>query len=107
MLPLRLIVVLGMALATPETQFPQQVRISVTAEHEIDLSVVVARLADATGRTVAQSPGAVPLPITGPAGTLTRRLLAESLGPDATLDLEGEALVITLDLNVLAPDRIA
>ena len=107
MSPTRLIVALGMALATPESPVPQQVRIPVSASREVDLGALVARLAEATGRTVARPPGPVALPITGPAGALTRRLLAESLGPDASLDLQDGELVITLDPGLLDPDRVA
>jgi pimeloyl-ACP methyl ester carboxylesterase len=37
---------------------------------------------------------------------LTRRLLAESLGPEATVQVQGEELVITLDHGLLAPERL-
>ena len=106
MLPTPLIMVLGIALVAPESQGPQQVRIPLTAAREIDLGAVVSRLAEATGRTVARSPGPVEMPITGPAGALTRRLLAENLGPEAAVDLQGEELVITLDSRLLAPERL-
>ena len=70
------------------------------------MSDLIGRLAEATGRTVARPPMPVELPVTGPAWALTRRLLAESLGPEATVDLQGQELVITLDARLLAPDRL-
>jgi pimeloyl-ACP methyl ester carboxylesterase len=106
MLPTCLIIVLGTALSMPEAQLPQQVRIPLTASSEIDLGEVVARLADATGRSVARPPGTIVLPIRGPAGVLTRRMMAESLGPDTSLALQGRELVITLDPRLREPDRI-
>jgi pimeloyl-ACP methyl ester carboxylesterase len=106
MLPTPLIAVLAIALAAPDVQKPQQVRIAVTAQNEIDLSALVGLLADATGRTVARPPVPVGLPVSGPAGALTRRVLAESLGPEVTVDLRGQELVITLDPRLLAPDRL-
>jgi pimeloyl-ACP methyl ester carboxylesterase len=104
----RWIVVLGLALATPETQTGVQVRIPITAAHEVDLGTLVARLAEATGRTVARpaTPVPVPVPITGAAGALSRRLLGKILGPEATLEVQGPELIITLDSRLLAAERL-
>jgi pimeloyl-ACP methyl ester carboxylesterase len=106
MLPTCLIIALGMACSTPESQMLQEVRIPITVAGEIDLGAVVTGLAEATGRPVVRPPGSITLPIRGPSGVLTRRLLAESLGPDASLDLQGRDLVIILDPRLCEPDRI-
>src|SRR5689334_20067399 len=106
MLANALLIVLGVVLGTPESRDPQPVRIPVTAAHEIDLSAVVSGLAAATGQAVTPPAGPVVLPIGGPGGVLTRRLLTESLGPGATLRLQDEELVITLDRGLFAPDRL-
>ncbi len=106
MLPTPLTIVLAIALGASQNQAPQQVRIPFTGAREIDLSDLVGRLAEATGRNVARPPVPVELPVTGSAWALTRRLLAESLGPEATVDLQGQEMVITLDSRLLAPDRL-
>ena len=106
MLPTPLYIILVMAMGAPETQAPQQVRIPLTGAREIDLSDLVGRLAGATGRTVARPPVPVELPVTGAAWALTRRLLVESLGPEATVEIQGQELVVTLDPRLSAPDRV-
>ena len=55
---------------------------------------------DATGLAVARPSGELRLPIVGVAGGLTRTMLTESLGPDASLSIRPEALVITLDARL-------
>jgi pimeloyl-ACP methyl ester carboxylesterase len=95
-----------MTWAAPESQVPQPVRIPLTASGEIDLGEVVARLSVATGQSVARPPGPITLPINGPAGLLTRRLVSETLGPDVTITLQGGELVIDLDPRLLDPGRV-
>jgi pimeloyl-ACP methyl ester carboxylesterase len=102
-----LIIAVGLALSTPEPQGVQTVRIPITAAGEVDLGGVVAKLADATGRVVPRPAGAVAMPVTGPAGVLSRRLLGEMLGPDVSVGLEGSELVMALDPRLLSPDRLA
>jgi pimeloyl-ACP methyl ester carboxylesterase len=106
MSPISLLITLGITLGTPESRDSQRVRIPITAAREIDLSAVVRGLAAATGQAVAVPAGPVVLPISGPGGVLTRRLLTESLGPAATLLLQGEELVISLDRELLVPERL-
>jgi pimeloyl-ACP methyl ester carboxylesterase len=103
---MHLIIALGMALVTPESQVPQQVRVPFMTATEIDLGAVVTRLAQATGRPVIRPASPVALPITGKAGELTLRLLTDCLGPDAALTLQGPELVVTLDPRLGDPDRI-
>jgi pimeloyl-ACP methyl ester carboxylesterase len=106
MLPLYLTTVLGMALATPEPAKPQDVRIPITAGREIDLTVLIARLAEATGLAATRSGVPVTVPITGPAGALSLRLLGEMLAPDATLEVQGQELVARVDPAVVARERL-
>ncbi len=91
---------------------PVEVRLPVPsgAEREIDLGALVLRLAEATGRTVARPSGPVPLPLNGPAGGLTRRLLADSLGPEVAIDYPADAgeagtLIVRLDPKLREPGR--
>src|SRR4051812_6890579 len=105
MSPTRLIIAFGLALSTPELLTPLEVQIPITAAREIDLGGLVTRLAEATGRTLPRPEASVSLPIGGAAGALTRRMLAESLGPSARIALRGDALVITLDPTLRDPTR--
>ena len=102
------IIVLLLALVTPESQQgAQQVRIPITSGRAIDLEVLIGRLAEATGQTVARRPGPVEIPIIGPAGALNRRWIAKDLGPETSIAVEGSDLVITLGAGVLEPARRA
>ena len=76
---------------------PIEIRVPLGASNDIDVAELVARLSDATGLTVARPSGELRLPIVGLAGGLTRTMLTDSLGPDATLSVGPRALVITLD----------
>ena len=76
---------------------PIEVQVPIGAARDIDVAELVARLSDATGLTVARPSGELRLPIVGVAGGLTRTMLTESLGPDASLSIRPEALVVTLD----------
>ena len=107
MVATRSIIVLLLALVTPEFQGRQQVRIPISSGREIDLEVLVVRLAEATGQTVARRPGPVAIPITGPAGALNQRWIARDLGPDTSMAVEGSDLVITVGPGVLEPGRRA
>jgi pimeloyl-ACP methyl ester carboxylesterase len=105
MLATRSIIALLLTMTTPEFQVPQQVRIPITAGRDIDLEVLVLRLAEATGQTIARRPGPVEIPINGPAGALNRRWIARDLGPETSVAVEGSDLVITLGPGLLGPGR--
>ena len=79
---------------------PIEVQVPIGAARDIDVAELVARLSDATGLAVARPSGELRLPIVGLAGGLTRTMLTESLGPDASLSIRPEALVVTLDARV-------
>ncbi len=70
---------------------------------EVDLPALVERLATATGVPVARPAGDVALPVVGLAGNLSRKMLSDVLGVDATVAVEGNALVVTVARAVLAP----
>ena len=76
---------------------PIEVQVPIGASRDIDVAELVARLSDATGLAVARPSGELRLPIVGLAGGLTRTMLTDSLGPDASLSIRPEALVVTLD----------
>ena len=83
---------------------PVTVRVPLTAASEVDLSEVVAQLARASRLAVAPPSAPLALPLEGRAASLARTLLAETLGPDATLDVRPGELSITLAARLLEPE---
>ncbi len=79
---------------------PIEVEVPIGASRDIDVAELVARLSDASGLAVARPSGELRLPIVGLAGGLTRSMLTDSLGPDASLSIRPRALVVTLDARV-------
>ncbi len=105
MIAASLLVAWGAVVAAPEIEGPILVRVPLNESSEIDVGDAVAGLASATGSSVARPPGKITLPITGLAGKLTRQMLSDTLGPDASLALLDDALVITLDARLREPGR--
>jgi pimeloyl-ACP methyl ester carboxylesterase len=75
---------------------PVPVRIALNAASEVDVAEVVDRLARASDLSVDRPPAPLTLPLEGRAASLTRTLLGETLGPDATLEVLTRELVVTL-----------
>jgi pimeloyl-ACP methyl ester carboxylesterase len=98
------LMVLGLLAASDASQ-PTLVRIPFDTSQEIPLVEVVARLADASGLSLSRPPDTIRLPATGIGGSLTRRMLAESLGPGVFLRLQDRALVVAIDPELLAPEN--
>ncbi|MGE3819988.1 MAG: esterase/lipase family protein [Isosphaeraceae bacterium] len=88
---------------------PLRVEIALSGDDplEVSLSALVDRLAGATGAAVARPPGEVSLPVTGLGGSLSRSLLSTTLGPAATVQVEGRKLIVTLDPALRDPGRKA
>lgn len=84
---------------------PVRVEVPVSESSEIDLAEFVARLAKATNVTTELPTGSVPLPVSGLAGNLTRKLLSDSLGPEVRLDTSDKQLSATIDPSMLAATR--
>ncbi len=100
----RLIVSLTFLGASAAPEPPPPIRIPCGESSAVDVAEVVVRLAEAAGVTVARPPQGLTLSLSGLAGTLSRKMLAERLGPEATLTTEPRALVITLSPLVLTPE---
>ena len=98
------VVILGL-LAAQETPRPIEVQIPIDPTREIPLAEVIDRLADASGVSVPHPPGIVRLPTAGIGGALTRRMLAESLGPGVSLTFQDRALVVAINPESLAPEN--
>ena len=78
---------------TPGQSRVEPLHLSANAAGEVDVAEVVARLAERAGVEVARPDGALNLPIGGLAGSLTRTLLEESLGPDVAWTFGDKELV--------------
>jgi pimeloyl-ACP methyl ester carboxylesterase len=99
-------VALGVLAAGPgEGGKPLRVTVPLVGSNEIDLSELVARLAESTGVDVPRPPGDVTLPATGLAGNLSRKMLAASLGSGVRVSVEGRAIVLDVNPALLAPGR--
>ena len=86
---------------------PVVVRVELSASSEVDVSEVVERLARASGLGIDRPPAPLRLPLEGRAASLTRTLLAETLGPDAQIDVAPRELSITLAPGLFEPSRKA
>jgi pimeloyl-ACP methyl ester carboxylesterase len=84
---------------------PITVRIPLNAASEVDVFEVVARLAEASRLKIDRPTTPLSLPLEGRAASLTRDLLGDTLGPDATLDVQAGELAITLSPRIFEVDR--
>ena len=100
-----LAVLFGLAPLVATAQGPADpVRVPLNEAGELDAAEVVARLATRSGVAVARPEGLLLLPTAGLAGSLTRNLLAECLGPDVALRFDADALVGEIRPEALAPE---
>lgn len=82
----------------------EPVRVPVSEAGEVDVGEVVARLAERAGLTIARPEETLTLPARGLAGSLTRTLLAESLGPDVALTFGDRELIARIDAGALGAE---
>jgi len=82
---------------------PVAVRIGLNGASEVDVAEVVGRLAEASSVAIARPPASLSLPTVGLAAPLTRSMLADTLGPDASLEFGPRAVVVTLAPRVFEP----
>ena len=82
---------------------PISIRIPLNATSEVDVAEVVSRLAQASDLPVPRPPAPLTLPLEGLAAPLTRALLKDTLGPDATLEVKPGELVVTLAARLSEP----
>ena len=83
------------------------VRIPLPASLDVDVFEVVARLASASQFIIDRPKEPLNLPLEGRAASLTRTLLSDTLGPDATLEVKAGELAITLPTMLRDPVRKA
>jgi pimeloyl-ACP methyl ester carboxylesterase len=81
------------------------VRVELNGRGEADAAAIVAGLADATGVRLDATPrvGVLRLPMTGLGGPLSRTILAQAIGPDVTLGIDGRSLTLTIPDARLGP----
>ncbi|WP_435017372.1 esterase/lipase family protein [Tundrisphaera sp. TA3] len=90
---------------TPPDRAPISVRVEFDRASEIDVAEVVTRLASALGVPLDRPPTPLRLPVAGLAAPLARTLLAETLGPDAGIEVRPDAVVFTLRTGGAAASR--
>jgi len=83
------------------------VRIALDGASEVEIGEVVDRLARAGSFRADRPIAPLRLPLTGLAGPLTRAMLGDTLGPDASVEVVGGELVVTIDPAALGPARKA
>ncbi len=82
------------------------VRIPIGEGGVLDVAEVVVRLSERAGLDVARPEGPLTLPVEGLAGSLTRSLLADSLGDDVGLTFRPGEVVAEIAPEALAPARL-
>jgi hypothetical protein len=83
------------------------IEIPVGKTGEIQVSEIVSRLAKASGVALDLPAAGLILSTQGFAGSLTRTLLSEALGPEVAISFRPGAMVIAIDDRILAVDRRA
>ena len=106
-----LVALVGFALLLPglgtfsNVDAPVTVRVALDDASEVDIAEVIARLS-ATLEIVLDRPAtSLTLPMSGLAAPLTRTLLGETLGPDASLEVARRELIITIRSKAVSPDH--
>ena len=101
-----LVVILGLLRLLFEGN-PDAIRVSVplSKANELDLADLVGRLSSATRLTVEPPPSGITLPVTGIAGTLSRKMLEATLGDDVRIAFQPSAVVFSLDRSLETPER--
>lgn len=102
-----LILVVAMLGAGDDARRPIEVRLAIDDSREIEVGELVARVASATGVTLARPAGELRLPVVGVGGSLSRATLAEILGADAQIEARGGNLIVSVDRRVLDADKKA
>ncbi len=86
-------VVLALASMSADTA-PTEVRVPLNDRQEVEAADLVEGLARAVGVAVGRPEASIRLPMAGLGGPLSKSLLAESLGADVAVSVEGRALVL-------------
>jgi pimeloyl-ACP methyl ester carboxylesterase len=82
------------------------IHVPISTTGDVDMAVVVDKLADRVGLSVNLPEGAIRVPITGLAGALARTHLKESLGPDVEIAIRPKVLQIAIPASLLEGTRL-
>ncbi len=107
MLVSSLVFVLGALAGLAPPADPIEVRIPYGETREIDVADLVEALAKATKVNVARPGGSLTVPVVGVGGNLSRKALGDLLGPEASLTIRDNALVVTVPRDQLDPAKRA
>ena len=97
--------VLGLEPPEPTSDDLIQIVVPLSKTGELDLAEFVARIANATGLDLQRPPGDLTLTLNGLAGTLSRKMLAATLGDDVKIRVDGQSLVIEVDRQLASDVR--
>jgi pimeloyl-ACP methyl ester carboxylesterase len=86
-------------------QATQSVEVPIGKSGEVRVDEIVARLARASGAPFEQPPTNFTLSTQGLARSMTKTLLAESLGPEVAIAFRPGSMVLTVDRRILAAER--
>src|SRR4051812_43946026 len=91
---------LGVLVAEPPKPTEErqiQIVVPLSKSGELDLAEFVVRVAKATGLDLERPPGDLTLSLSGLAGTLSRKMLATTLGDGVTINVDRQSIVIRVD----------
>lgn len=100
----RMIIACGLVASSGGDRDVVVVRVPMEDDSKVNVADVVPKLAAATGVEIPRPKGDLKLPVTGVGGSLTRTMLAETLGPRVKLSLEARSLLFALDPALLTPE---
>ncbi len=81
------------------------VQVPVSKTGEVQVSEILARLAEASGVALDRPGADLTLSTQGLAGPLTRALLSNTLGPEVAITFQPGAMIMTIDERILARER--
>jgi pimeloyl-ACP methyl ester carboxylesterase len=82
---------------------PAVLHLPLNAKREAEMGDLVSSLARATGVEIERPKGSLKLPMAGLGGPLSKKLLADSLGPGVETGVEGDSLVVRIPATRLGP----
>jgi pimeloyl-ACP methyl ester carboxylesterase len=92
-----------LAVSGPGDVAPAVVQLPLNPKREAEMAELVSGLARATGVDIDRPKGSLKLPMAGLGGPLSKKLLAETLGPGVETGVEGNSLVVRIPASRLGP----
>jgi pimeloyl-ACP methyl ester carboxylesterase len=88
-------------------QAERSVEVPISQAGEVSVAEIVTRLAQSSGVAMDRPEGSLTLSTQGLSRSLTKTLLAETLGSEVEITFQARAMVLTIDERILVPDRRA